>query len=319
MDSGGKMKAKMKLKQFRVRSFRSVDDSGWIEVDEVGALIGINESGKSNLLTPLWKLNPAKDGIIHPLSDYPRSLYNKVRTLKKKPEFIEASFELSEEFVKKVSSLTNFPEAEVQIVTVARDFEGLHRVSFPNASPERSLSNVEVREIFGAARNQIESLASVGATDEQLKSTIITLIEACVSNFVDDGGVDGETLGELRTDLEGIDTTSAGQHSTIAPRFGQLIDTVKDMQDRISRPYPHANEEVKKLVLTHLPKFIYYSNYGNLDSEIYLPHVIDNMERKDLGPKESAKARTLKVLFDFVKLQPKEIMQLGHEPQNSDS
>jgi len=60
-----------------------------------------------------------------------------------------------------------------------------------------------------------------------------------------------------------------------------------------------------------MPAFVYYTNYGNLDSEIYLPHVIENMEREDLGAKEQAKVRTLKVLFEFVGLQPDEILELG--------
>jgi predicted ATP-dependent endonuclease of OLD family len=64
----------MRLLRFRVTKFRSVDDSGWIEMDAVTALIGTNESGKTNLLLPLWKLNPAKDGKISPTSDYPRKL-----------------------------------------------------------------------------------------------------------------------------------------------------------------------------------------------------------------------------------------------------
>jgi predicted ATP-dependent endonuclease of OLD family len=50
----------MKLVRFRVTNFRSVEDSGWIDVDDVTALIGTNESGKTNVLLPLWKLNPAK-------------------------------------------------------------------------------------------------------------------------------------------------------------------------------------------------------------------------------------------------------------------
>ena len=58
---------------------------------------------------------------------------------------------------------------------------------------------------------------------------------------------------------------------------------------------------------------MYYSNYGNLDSEIYLPYVIANMSRKGLGSKEEAKARTLKVLFDFVRLEPTEILELGQD------
>ena len=60
-----------------------------------------------------------------------------------------------------------------------------------------------------------------------------------------------------------------------------------------------------------IPTFIYYSNYGNLDSEIYLPHVIRDLKREDLGAKNTAKTRTLKVLFEFVKLKPEEIRSLG--------
>ena len=59
--------------------FRSVQDSGWIEADDVTALIGTNESGKTNLLIPLWKLNPAKNGEINPLADYPRKEYHEIR------------------------------------------------------------------------------------------------------------------------------------------------------------------------------------------------------------------------------------------------
>ena len=58
---------------------------------------------------------------------------------------------------------------------------------------------------------------------------------------------------------------------------------------------------------------MYYSQYGNLDSEIYLPHVIENLQRDDLGVKDEARARTLKVLFEFVQLSPQEILQLGQE------
>ena len=61
----------MKLTRFRVNNFRSVSDSGWLEADDVTALIGVNESGKTNLLLPLWKLKPAQDGEIQPTSDYP--------------------------------------------------------------------------------------------------------------------------------------------------------------------------------------------------------------------------------------------------------
>ncbi|PJN92917.1 hypothetical protein CNY89_18780, partial [Amaricoccus sp. HAR-UPW-R2A-40] len=47
----------MKLKSFRVENFRSINDSGDIDVADITALLGRNESGKSNLLLGLRSLN----------------------------------------------------------------------------------------------------------------------------------------------------------------------------------------------------------------------------------------------------------------------
>lgn len=69
----------------------------------------------------------------------------------------------------------------------------------------------------------------------------------------------------------------------------------------------------KKVVTENIPKFVYYANYGNLDSEIYLPQVIENMGRDDLTGVAEAKARTVKVLFEFVGLNPQEILEMGEE------
>ncbi len=91
--------------------------------------------------------------------------------------------------------------------------------------------------------------------------------------------------------------------------------------------FPKMTEELRKQInitkeaeisiLNIIPKFVYYSDYGNLDSEIYLPHVIENFKRSDLGEKERAKVRSLKVLFDFVQLQPEKIQELGEETQGT--
>ena len=43
----------MRLKQFRVTNFRNINDSGWIDLAGTTALVGRNESGKTNLLHAL--------------------------------------------------------------------------------------------------------------------------------------------------------------------------------------------------------------------------------------------------------------------------
>ena len=96
----------------------------------------------------------------------------------------------------------------------------------------------------------------------------------------------------------------------------QLVKGLALRIQRLSAPDSGDVPDVFQAVLSAMPKFVYYSNYGNLDSEIYLPHVVDNLERDDLGAKEAAKARTLRVLFSFVRLQAKRIFELGRDFQD---
>ena len=84
----------MLLNSFRVTEFRSVQDSGWIDAEQITALIGTNESGKTNILLPLWKLNPADEGKIDLKDDLPRDKYHVYREANPKPVFIYAKYSL---------------------------------------------------------------------------------------------------------------------------------------------------------------------------------------------------------------------------------
>ena len=55
----------MKLTRARVTNYRSIDDSGWVTIDDVTCMVGKNESGKTAFLQALRRLNPvagADDG-----------------------------------------------------------------------------------------------------------------------------------------------------------------------------------------------------------------------------------------------------------------
>src|SRR5690606_37402936 len=49
---------RLKLARFRVTNYRSIRDSGWVEVEAITAFVGQNEAGKSNLFEALYRLNP---------------------------------------------------------------------------------------------------------------------------------------------------------------------------------------------------------------------------------------------------------------------
>lgn len=304
----------MRLIRFRVTDFRSIEDSDWIETDTITALIGTNESGKTNVLLPLWKLNPAKDGEINPLADYPRKRYHEFRAVENKPIFIRAQFDLPPDLVAKLVAITGAAAEDVQVAEVARDYSGRHHVTFPKAMPARPAPATEVARLLMDARNEMAVIASVSKADENLKGAVLTAIDAALATIHKlESEIDQAAIETIKAAIDGVDMSGAAKRSMLVPRYGQLADALSELVVRVSRPTPDAFHQAHQLVSSNLPAFVYYSNYGNLDSEIYLPHVIENMHRTDLGSKGEAKARTLRVLFNFVRLSPEEIRELGRD------
>ena len=69
----------MKLVRARVTDFKSIDDSGWVDIDAVTSMVGKNESGKTAFLGALKRLNPVDGGQEFELKDFPRKGYVRYR------------------------------------------------------------------------------------------------------------------------------------------------------------------------------------------------------------------------------------------------
>jgi predicted ATP-dependent endonuclease of OLD family len=293
-----------------VTKFRSVDDSGPIETDGVTALIGINESGKSNLLLPLWKLRPAKDGEIKPTADYPRKSYNDFRNLERKPVFIEATFSPDEALARELAALSNSIPEVFEEILVKKDFSGGVYVSFPKSPSFRVFKRERIEKILTAANREINAITPL-KTEEEAAAKMKAAVSAATSQIP---AADLFTTTELSVVSQMLPAIEgAAKTSSIGPRYNQLRADIEALGSELSQALPGQVKEARELALDRIPSFVYYTNYGNLDSEIYLPHVIENMNRADLGAKEQAKARTLKVLFEFVGLEPDEILELGRD------
>lgn len=302
----------MKLLRFRVTNFRSVDDSGWIEADEVTSLIGTNESGKTNVLLPLWKMNPAKEGAINPTADYPRKHYTIFRHESPKPVFIEAVFDVGDSLAEQLSAKTGMSREQLREVSVSKRFDGEFSVDFPKAVPVRTIDKDRISASLSEAETELASMTAL-KTEEDMKAQMLTALRSARKKVADSDDVAAEQLDGVLTSLTAPKLENAPKTSTIFPRYSRLTEEIQGMKQDVSRVHPRDVDAAVDLVIANLPKFVYYSNYGNLDSEIYLPHVIQNMARRDLGVREQAKVRTLKVLFEFVKLQPQEILELGRD------
>ncbi|OWR00349.1 AAA family ATPase [Sphingopyxis witflariensis] len=300
----------MRLLRYRVTNFRSVIDSGWISIDDVTALIGVNESGKSNLLLPLWKLKPAREGDIRPTSDYPKTMFAEIRENPGSFCFISVEFDLGD-VADRFAGAAGITLEDAQVVRVDRYYDGEYKVSFPRHQHHTTASAEEVEGLLQTALTEIKSISAL-AKEETQKDELVSGIESAILGLPT-VPLSADELSALTSDLRALAPEAPAKTSSIFPRLEALAAQIDDLQARLLAPAPGTVESVKAAIIKRVPRFVYYSNYGNLDSEIYLPHVVDNLERDDLGEKEAAKARTLRVLFSFVRLEPSEILELGRD------
>jgi hypothetical protein len=82
--------------------------------------------------------------------------------------FIEAKFELTEQFAEELAKKTGATAAEIKEVLVARKYNGGYIVSFPNDKPLRNLPREEVEQLLTAAVKDIATLKPCGRPDPPL-------------------------------------------------------------------------------------------------------------------------------------------------------
>ncbi len=302
-----------KLREFRVQNFRSVKDSGWLAVEDTTCFVGTNESGKTNVLVGLWKLKPANEEPIIPLTDYPRKKFVDFEATNGEEVFVEAIFEFSEAIVKRLADTSGWYQELVKTVHIARKYNGDYTYSFPKSSLVE-IAPQEIIELLNNARELYQKASVYQKEGESVNKDILDKIDEIRDDINVRGALSKEEVLTVRESVYSFLLQSYKRKTNINSFFN---NHVFPSFDKVIQAFDASgikvNESCQEIILENLPTFVYYSDYGNLDSEIYLPHVIENFGRNDLGEKERAKARSLKVLFEFVRLSPDEILELGAE------
>jgi len=320
----------MTLKRFKVTNFRSVIDSGWIDCDNITSLVGVNEAGKSNLLLALWKLNPAReegDAAIETRDDMPRGFYTEWKDKADEIGFITAEFELGNDILDKISSTCGCTVEDVQIVHISRYFDGERTISFPNYTKPNKISSDPLKQELATAQDRIGKLVEATETtpskNEGEEDTVIS----------ESGNKESvlNALQEICDFIKGKKTLAADDFSNIKTMFptelkqlksSKIIPAFNSIKQKISSiasildvDNPSEIDNLYDLMLDEMPSFVYYSDYGNLDAEIYMPEAIDMLKKsRTKGFVSTAKVRTLRMLFEFVNLDANLIWELGKDP-----
>jgi hypothetical protein len=187
----------MNLESIRVRNYRSIDDTGWVSVDDLTCLIGKNESGKTAFMEAVETLNPTYgDGSFAPYEEYPRRRWPdyKDRMDENPDPVVSARFELEAAEHERLSDRIGGLEDDTVVVTKDYADEYHWDVAVDEAAYVETL--LAERDMSSSAREELGAAASL----EELRSKLQETEES------------GTAVEALRSDLaEGSLATAPGE------------------------------------------------------------------------------------------------------------
>ena len=267
----------MQLQSFRVKNFRSIKDSGVIDVSRITALLGRNESGKSNLLRGLHSLNPL-DGFkaLDPIKNFPRD--RRLEECADNTEVVDTTWLLDED--DKEALLEILPRAtSVTKITIGRRYGDSRYVGFPELK-EVAFDEADIKAKVKKVAAGVRAKAADGNTLEAAADAFEQ--KATVTKVRDTWTVDFAAAAKaVRTALAGADIDLTDSQEKLLGELEELSETI--IGDKA------AQQEARNWAIKAIPKFFYLDDYPELNGH---QDVAAYMQRKNQGhPHQSESQR----------------------------
>lgn len=262
----------MNLKSFRVRNFRSVNDSGDIEVGGRTALVGRNESGKTNLLLALESLKPP-DGMEEMtfVKDFPRG--RMPGDFSARAVFVWTTWELDE--AERGGLAEIFPRAEgVGEVSVGRSYRPHRYVSFAGL-PALSVDSGMVGEHLTALRRSVSSsLRGKGEGESSALKGAMDALAGALGEADDPQEWAGSVDGAADSFREAVRGVAPG----VLERNGARLRALeKHAADIIGDG--EAHRRAREWAVGRLPVFVYLDDYPEIRGHQDIPEYLQRISQ----------------------------------------
>lgn len=288
----------MELQTFRVQNFRSIDDSGDIDVTRITALLGRNESGKSNILRALYSLNPA-DGFqeLSPIKDFPR--HRKLSECSPDTLVVQSTWALSDEDREQLSQILSGAE-KLNTIEVRRSY-GKHRsvrIELEGPEYDHAKTKSEARKIEAAVKAKAAELhEDQKASLETAADTFVAAIGALTTR--EQWAVSASSkLAALRQALASADVDLSDTQDGKITALEELAENIPAHEEALA--------EAQKWVIDHLPVFMYLEDYPEIEGQQDIPAFL---QRKANGQTTQAD-RNFTKLCKVAGLNPTELQSL---------
>ncbi|MBU1357559.1 MAG: ATP-binding protein [Gammaproteobacteria bacterium] len=248
----------MRLQNFRITNFRSINDSGWVDVAQITAILGRNESGKSNLLRALHSLNPAEGfRALTPIKDFPR--HRPLKECKDETSVVESVWALEPDELKQLAGI--LPRAQnVTEVTVSRHYEGKSRfISFKGIGAlvfDEGDTKAKLKKVVAAVQAAADKLEDPAKTALNKVADAFELAIADTRERDDWAAKATEAFKSLRKGLAAAEADLTEKQESLVSELDELATTITGDET--------AKAKARSWVMETLPKFVYIDEYPDL-------------------------------------------------------
>ena len=293
----------MHLIQYRVRNFRSVSDSGPIDVRKQTAIVGRNESGKSNLLMALKSLNPP-EGVkaLSKIKDFPKD--RRMAEFHDDLNVVESHWELSAE--ERAELGRRWPRAkDVTRVEIRRGYAATRSIHFPPIGHLAFDHGVIPRAVAQLAEAQPRLLG----VNAHLGDALTDLVAALTPSESLEHPAGAHAWASAA--LEGITRfrKQLGQHRiTLEPYTAKIVDELAHSAGIVAGDAAQS-EDAKSYLYGRLPLLLYLPDYPELEGHVDLDQLIQRMDSEKLRVSDENFLKLMKVagldVRELARLLPK--------------
>lgn len=293
----------MQLKSFRVTNFRSINDSGEIDVSRITALLGRNESGKSNVLRGLHSLNPAGGfEALNPIKDFPR--HRKLSECNDDTAVVDSTWTLSAYEQSRLAEI--WPAASgVSDVGVGRYYGAKRYVNIeaPRIIFDLASIKADARKIDAAVKARAAKLA------DDAKAELERASDAFVAN-ISVGLIATKWAAAATPALAALRQALATADTELTEGQDKLVIALEELAEEIPQN-DEAHKKARNWVIERLPTFMYLEDYPEIKGH---QDIARFLRRKSEGQQTPADINFEK-LCKVAGLSPKQLQELS---QNDD-
>ena len=289
----------MRLASFQITNFRSINDSGPIDSSQITAILGRNDSGKSNLLRALHSLNPT-EGLaeLSPIRDFPRHRW--LQECQGDTPVVSTRWQLDDD--ERAALTAILPRAAgVSHVTAGRGY-GTTRWSGFEGLPALSL---DVSDIKGKVRKIVPAVkAAAEKVAEELRPMLEQEADAFDAAMILSPDYVKWSEGAVKA-LQALRKALASTAAELSDKQEQMLAELEDVSLSIARDEP-AFARAKAWVIEKLPRFVCVDEYPTLPGR---QNIAEYLVRKGWGQLTPAE-QNFEKLCKVAGLDPQQLQDL---------